>query len=339
MATKSSNPVLKRLAQAANEAGNRYLADQEQRQGATNILRPEEVGGDYDAGRLLTTTLGGSFRQLTSEDLITFKRNAEALGKRYKGGITPKAVIDRSRPIDRDRANSEIRVAIPHQTKGSVVHFITNAGPKSEVTRHHVLVEFLNLDAATASPASAKEVVKMIVSGAVKFDCDCGRHRYWYRYIATVGRFNAGRAETGFPKIRNPELAGVACKHVLRTMQVLGTPLIKNYVEKMVERARGTFDKKLVKTTAKDARDLAAHQARQSGWKRSTVESSTEKRERLAAQRAIKATAERSNAAMKKVAPAKLELMKKKFAADARRLAAAGALTPKQLAAMLAKLN
>jgi hypothetical protein len=332
MATKSSDAALKRIAQAANEAGQRYLADQEQRSRASNILSPDEVAGDYNAGRLLSTTLGGIHRPLTSEDLITFKRNAEALGKRYKGGITAKQVIDRSRAIDRERANTEIRVAIPHQSKGSTVHFITNAGPKSDVTRHHVLVDFLDMGAAIASPSKPGELVKMVAAGALRFDCDCGRHRYWYRYIASIGRFAAGRIETGFPKIRNPELHGVACKHVLRTMQVLGTPLIKGYIEKMILKARGGFDKKVMKTAVKDARELAAMQTKQAGWKRNTIESAAEKQARFKAQRAIAATAQKANARMAKVKPEQLALQVKKFAADAARLAGLGALTPKQQA-------
>ncbi|EPA1084307.1 phage tail protein, partial [Escherichia coli] len=51
------------------------------------------------------------------------------------------------------------------------------------------------------------------------FDCDCGRHQYWYRYIATAGNFAlAPPKEYAFPKIRNPNLKGIACKHVIHAM-------------------------------------------------------------------------------------------------------------------------
>lgn len=334
MATKSSDAALKRIAQAANEAADRYLADQAQRNRASNILAPGHISGEHTGGTLLATTLGtgGAMRRITTEDLITFKRNAEALGKKFKGGITAKQVIDRSRPIDRERANTEIRVAVPHQAKGTAVHFITNAGPKSEVTRHHVIVDFLDLNAAVASPSKPAELVKMVTAGAIRFDCDCGRHRYWYRYIASIGRFAAGRIETGFPKIRNPELDGVACKHVLRTMQVLGTPLIKGFMEKLIIKARGGFEKKLTKVAVKDARELAAQQVKQAGWKRNTIESAVEKQDRFKAQRALADVAKKANARVAKLKPAQAALEVKKFANDAKRLQALGSLTPKQLA-------
>lgn len=79
-----------------------------------------------------------------------------------------------------------------------------------------------------------------VLQGAVRFDCDCGRHRFWYRYIASVGSFAYGKAETGFPKIRNPNLKGLACKHVIFVMRMLTqsqsmTGFMKNYLSEFRE--------------------------------------------------------------------------------------------------------
>lgn len=37
-------------------------------------------------------------------------------------------------------------------------------------------------------------------------------------YLNTVAGTVLGRKEGGFPKIRNPNMTGVACKHILRVM-------------------------------------------------------------------------------------------------------------------------
>lgn len=336
MATRSFNRAIAAIGKAGNEAQGRYLADLAQRERASRILRPDEIAGDYDAGRLLTTTLGGGGeRPLTTSDLLTFQQNVKMLKGLYKGGITPKGVIDRSLEIDRMRANREIPVCLPAQTYGNKVHFVTNASKQSEVKRHHVVVEFLNFDAAVASPAKAADLVKTVAAGAIKFDCDCGRHRYWYRYVASVGKFNAGRTETGFPKIRNPKLVGVACKHVLRTMQQLSQPIMKMRLIAMIDAARKSMTPVLAKTTQKDAKLLAEQQAKQAGWKRNTVESASEKKDRLAAQRRAKATIDKENAKVAKLNPKALAAAQRNFEHTARLLASQGVFTAKQLAQML----
>lgn len=341
MTTKSSSSsaALGNFRSAGKEARGRYHGDVSQRERASHILSPNEVSGDYDAGRLLGTTLGGVMRPLTIEDLRTFRQNVKTLGKQFKGGITAKAVVDMSLPVDRDRANREIHMAVPVQFFSGRVHFMTNAGPKSEVTRHHVHIELLNYSAAISSPAKAPDLVKLLTTGPLKLDCDCGRHTYWFRHIATVGNFNAGRPETGFPKIRNPNLVGVACKHVLRVMQQLSSPGVKMQLEKMVEAGRKTVAPKLKVLSKKEAKAIADEQAKQSDWKRNKVESSVERQRRFAQQRAIQTVVQRSNMAAKAMTPAKIDMAKKQFETNARKLAAMGVLTAKQLQTMLGKLK
>jgi hypothetical protein len=339
----ATNPeFLRNFRGAAGEAHGRYTESAEQQASARNLLRPDEVAGEYDAGRLLSTTLGGVLRAITVEDLATFKRNAQMLGRKFKGGITAKAVIDRSLDIDRERSNKQIRVALPRQFGGGKMHFVTNAGPDSDVTRHHVLVDFLNFSAAVASPSKAGEMVKTVAAGPLKFSCDCGRHKFWHSYIATIGQFNAGVAQVGYPKIRNPNLVGVACKHVLRVMQQISSPLVKTHIEKMITVGRRAGADKITAVTRKDAALLAQQQEKQAGWKRNTIESVSEKKLRLAQQRRVKEIAVKANEKIAKVAktsPAKLSAEKKKFEAQARKLAAMGGISPQMLADILKKLH
>jgi hypothetical protein len=146
------------------------------------------------------------------------------------------------------------------------VHFITNSGPSSDARRHHVEVLLLEHSAMVASPQEPSRAAGLSVKGALKFDCDCGRHRFWYRYIATIGHFNAGRDETGYPKIRNPKLRGVACKHVLRVMKHLGSAQVLHFITRMIEADRRALDGsrgRTVSTSPSQAEAIAAKQLRE----------------------------------------------------------------------------
>ncbi|WMC11747.1 hypothetical protein PU634_05110 [Oceanimonas pelagia] len=249
-------------------------ADAQRRREAKNILSPKGLQGNYDAGELLHTTLGGEIRPLTSDDLAAFRQNARSLGRRFKGGITPRQVIDMSLAVDRKKARQEITVAVPASARtvrgagrsadSLEVRFVTNASKKHGTYRHFVTVQFLGYPTAIASGAltPAKAASQMRKEG-IRFDCDCGRHTYWYRYIATVGNYNAGRAENGYPKIRNPNLAGVACKHVLRVMaEVEGSSVVQNFLERAIAKGRERMDgTSTIRTSDKAASKIIQKQA------------------------------------------------------------------------------
>jgi len=281
-----------RLTSARREAQEAAAFDLARRQAAQTILRPEEISGEYDAGRLLTlmTTRHGDVRALTVDDLRAFQANVQQLKKKFKGGITAQSVIDLALESDKTRANKQINMAVPAHILGGKVHFITNAGPDSDVARHHVNVEFLDFDAAVgASPNEPKKLGKLVANGRLRFDCDCGRHTFWYRYIATIGKYNAGRAETGYPKIRNPDLKGVACKHVLRTMHViLKDSAVHLKLAASVIKARDVLDGRKVtaeRVKVAELREMAAAQAAKN--KRSTnLRTSDEKKRKAAVEKA-----------------------------------------------------
>jgi hypothetical protein len=257
---------------AGAEARKSLAQEAAERDLAKTILNPMEVYGEYDFGRMLFTTLGGQARPLTMDDLKQFRYQSQQLGKKFKGGIRTKQVIDASLPADRERANKQITMAIPVMNRAGTVHFQTNAGPDSDKTRHHVYVQFLNYDATVASPKPADRIVGEMLKGYVKIECDCGRWRYWYRYIATIGRFNQGRPETGFPKIRNPNLHGVACKHILRVMQtVIGSPTFKGYAMRMIETGRASVQAKKKDTTVREMAKLVEQFENEKGRQRKVL--------------------------------------------------------------------
>ena len=325
--------------QAVAESGQRVNAQRESLRAATNLLKPGEIAGDYDAARMLGTTLGGTLRAITAEDLRTFAASVRALGRKFTGGITAKQVIDLSSPVDRERANEQIRTAVPVAHMDGVVHFVTNAGPESHVTRHHVYVEFLNFSAAIASPAPLKDLARELAQGRIRWRCDCGRFNFWYSYIATVGQFIYGDKQVNFPKIRNPHLTGVACKHGLRVMQQLSSPMVRLRLEKLIEDGRKDMPGKVYTTTKKDAQAMAALQAQRADWKRNTVESAQERGARLAQQRAaVKATTKARQKEQERAAQrteAQKDRAIKAFEISLQKMVKAGAISADQAAAML----
>lgn len=320
-----------RLPSARKEAEQNAKFDLERRRAASTILNPNEVSGEYDGGRLLQTSLRGALRPITLADLRAFQSNVSRLKKSFVGGISAQGVIDLALDADKKRANTEIRMAVPVSVRGPLFHFITNAGPDSDVSRHHVHVEFMDFDAAVgASPNDLKKIGKAVAKGRLRFDCDCGRHTFWYRYIATIGKYNYGRAETGFPKVRNPNLIGVACKHVLRVMHViLKDAKVQAKIADQVIKKRNALDDKSLKAERAKAAEIRAHADEQQSKRRSSTNLKT------SAQKADEAAKRRARAAAKEVAVSKAKAEKpsasaRKIERNARSLLSLGAITQEQ---------
>lgn len=229
------------------------------------FLRPSDIAGDYDFKRALQTTLNmpeGMTRALTREDLKAFADNVEQMQKAYKGGITVDQVISFSRQEDIDRANKQIHVSIPSRRKGGLVHFTTNASLESEVNYHHVQVEFLAFNELVFHPDRVKTttVQNRLSKGKVKFECDCGRFNFWFRYLNTVAGTVLGRKEGGFPKIRNPNTTGIACKHIIRVMHWIKSASGRQYLARALENERTKQVGEKYKTSKKEVSQLLSEQ-------------------------------------------------------------------------------
>ncbi len=281
---------------SATEARERFLADGQQRakanEGASVILDPRDLSGEYDAGRLLYTTLGGELRPITADDLAAFRQNIKTAGSRFKGGgIKARQVLDLSLPIDLKRAREQIKYATPAGFSKGTLRLITNAsGETPGITRHHLMVRFPLFDVAVNDASkTTKQAAAWLVKQPLHYDCDCGRHRFWYRYIATIGGFNAGRPETGYPKIRNPGLHGVGCKHALRAMsEVESSASIKNVLERAITAARNKDVKRKDIQIRQDEAEANIKRAGKIKTSEDRKSENTKRRERDAARRAAK---------------------------------------------------
>lgn len=209
------------------EAGERLNT-----QKLARLIKSAKNKAGISAGELLEFTLGDTKRNrelkktLNASVLQAYAANVKAASGKFLGGITPQDVINQSRLEDINRANRQIFLASVFKRKGNVISFVTNSGPDSDVSHHYVNVQLLDypellLARTKAPPITA--VKKAVHDGKIRFDCDCGRHRYWYRYVASIGKYNYGLDENRYPSTRNPQLTGVACKHVLRVMNYVSS--------------------------------------------------------------------------------------------------------------------
>jgi len=300
------------------EARKRLEADKRERQAADRgpgsiILDPKRLDGrNWDAGTVLHTTLGGVKRPITPADLAAFRRNIETLrGRLGSGGITARQVIDLSgaylapgKGSDRKRAVREIHHAVPAGFNKGELHVITNAGPASKLTRHHVLVKLPLFDVAVNDAnRDSEDAARWLLAQPLRFDCDCSRHRFFFRYLCTSGNFHAGRPEHGYPKIRNPNLIGVACKHVIRTMGELeSSPRFRSLVARAIdkERDRDVVKKRLTatQTDADKAAERTPRAIRTSGQIAQRKEVAAMRKAARAAAKAAKPKPKRQNRAV-----------------------------------------
>lgn len=188
-----------------------------------------------------TLTTNGEMPDVASPDSIKrFATAAKRMGRDLNAnGITAHEIKRLSRRIDIQRANSEIHWAVGLNMRSWVMAIKTQASAKHGASSHMVHVQFLGYKNAIASMGTKKpvQIAKEIAAGAIKYDCDCGRHRYWYRFIADTGGWAYGKSETRFPNIRNPRLTGIACKHMIRVAHELeNSRAIHNMIAKFLDK-------------------------------------------------------------------------------------------------------
>lgn len=293
---------------SVKEARERLEADKRAREAAERaprsvILDPAMLSGrKWDAASVLHTTLGGVQRPITPDDLAAFRHNINLLqGRLGRGGITARQIIDLSDKYlapgygtDLKRAQREIHHAVPSHFNKGELRVITNAGGQTpHVTRHHVVVQFPAWDMAVIDVnRTPDEAARWLLAQPLKTDCDCGRWRFFFRFVATAAGWNAGRAEHGYPKIRNPNLVGVACKHVVRVMTEIdgADARFRAILARAISAAR---DKDVAIKRIQTAQAEAERQARQSARPVRTSEERARRQER-AREMAAARTAARS---------------------------------------------
>lgn len=215
-----------------------------ERRNAIHTLNPSQIQQALKTGKIppnMEVLMGGKDdgSPFTIEDLKGFDKARKRLERQYASsskGAPISQLISASRSVDVQRANEEIRWARLYKVRGNLLHFNVTASGKYDADFHQVRVRLEDWMPAMASAKTFRAGAKRALEGSVSFDCGCGRHQFWYRYVATVGNFAVAPYEKDFPKVRNPSLTGCCCKHVLKTLQTLKSPTVMQVLSKEMER-------------------------------------------------------------------------------------------------------
>ena len=184
----------------------------------------------------------------TLAQLSAMEKAVTAREKQYqptKGGVGVAVahLFDASLKIDQQRAR-DIKNATLFKIAGNLLQFRVSASGESVGAPSHYLVrvrleELEELITSNRTP-SYLAAASQAAAGRVSIDCTCGRHQFWYRYLASIGKFALTPHEGVFPKIRNPHLKGCVCKHILKTLMVMQTSPVRLRIAIVMEQAAKT---------------------------------------------------------------------------------------------------
>lgn len=216
----------------------RAAANAERKEGV-GLLTPGLLRGSLKkkTGLVLAYGRQGKTEEYTLGELQLFAMAQEdAMGKyRSETRGVPLAMLEKSsRPIDVQRSK-QVRAATLYKVNKNLLFFSVTGN-----VRPHYLVRIRLEDwaaAVSASRLSSFQAARAAATGRISFDCACGRHQYWYRYLTHIGGFDVNPPkEQDFPKIRNPGLYGCCCKHVLKVLRLLKSNTIHAVLAKELER-------------------------------------------------------------------------------------------------------
>jgi hypothetical protein len=155
-------------------------------------------------------------------------------------GIPISAVLKRALDIDKARAK-DVRASTLFKVEGNTLHFRVTASGESEGAPSHytVRIRLEDWDDVIHSGDGKSYLIpaRMAVAGPISFDCGCGRWLYWFHYLASIGNFDLKPHEGVFPKVRNKGLTGICCKHILKTISSVQSPVILQQIVRQMEKA------------------------------------------------------------------------------------------------------
>jgi len=190
------------------------------------LRRRAAVTKDGKSKLILDYGTKGAKVEYTLAELNKMARSAQQAEKQFgteTKGVPIQALLKASDRADITRAQLQISSAVLYKIHGNMLHFRVSASKESDVAFHQVKIRLDSWDQEMRGLAGGDylQSAKGAAMGRISFNCDCGRHRYWYRYLATIGGFGLDPDEHVFPKIRNPGLKGCCCKHVIKTLATL----------------------------------------------------------------------------------------------------------------------
>lgn len=246
------------------------------RRDAKRTLRPGQLSRKsvQDLVRLGKKQDGTEF---TTDDLKRFDKLRKQYKKRGGGlpGVTYAELVAKSAETRIDRASNRskdrrgVSQAQLIKLRANVITVRVKASDISDHQHHKVDIRLEEWDErmgdADGSDRGYASASRKACAGRVSINCSCGDHQYRYRYMATLGNYCLSPPkEFAYPKITNPNLTGLACKHVLLAATMLQSPTWSSRLgQEMARQARrnGYGDDRNTSTvfSGMDARKLAAN--------------------------------------------------------------------------------
>ena len=110
-------------------------------------------------------------------------------------------------------------------TEDFTVYIGVNSVTAKPPTVYTVKIKLLEYpDLLEEKDLSTRERVRLCMAGDMAISCSCPAFRYWgYEYIVSQLDSIVGAEQKIFPKVRNPKLEGVMCKHCYYAIKGFGT--------------------------------------------------------------------------------------------------------------------
>lgn len=243
MATKDKNSVLQQLREFEREATDERGKAQKLRKDAIGLLTPALLRKHIRTGTDLVLAYGrkGYTVEFTVDDLKRFVEANTRAQKTFRQEVrgVPLLQLEKASAPDDVRRSRNVRSATLYKVKKNLLFFSVTGNSQP---RYQVRVRLEDWNVALHSPyANALTAARTVATGRISFDCSCGRHQYWYRYLSNIGGFDVNPPkEQDFPKIRNPGLKGCCCKHVLKVLRVLKSNTIHAFLAGEIDRQAST---------------------------------------------------------------------------------------------------
>lgn len=243
MATRDRETVQQQLREFERQATAERREARELREDAVGLLTPALLRKHIRAGTDLVLAYGrkGHTVEFTVDDLKRFveaNARAQKTFRRDVRGVPLIQLEKSSDPADIQRSRN-VRSAMLYKVNKNLLFFSVSGNTKAH---YQVRVRLEDWDVALHSTAMPLVSARTVATGRISFDCSCGRHQYWYRYLTSIGGFDVNPPkEQDFPKIRNPGLKGCCCKHVLKVLRVLKSSTIHTVLAGEIERQSVTI--------------------------------------------------------------------------------------------------
>jgi hypothetical protein len=181
----------------ARKEGQRTLTPQMFKRLESGRLKPAEIAEKLGKGP------GGV--EFTLADLQKFndtRIKTQATFNPSVSGSPVAQLLGASWTKDLERARKGIKTATLYRVSGDLLHFRTSSETKPG-TYHQVRGRLEEWKENLTGGKDCISSVRRAATGRISLDCDCKRHQFWFRYMATIGGYALEPFEYAFPKIRN----------------------------------------------------------------------------------------------------------------------------------------